>query len=268
LVHNVGTGAAFFNFGSFTTPRLLSGTYQEEGTNANGNFYIFDGTAVDAYVEYVRNLRNLSSRQVTCKGNRGNMIQATNANMPWSSDPMAPTSKPVNGRRVMYFDGVADYMTVPSSTGNFNFMHNGSGGTLFMVLQRDAGDYILSNGNATVGDIGIALRYIGLSVGNGSGAYLVNQAFALAAGYNILEVGMGNAATGYDTTVNGATVSGPYVGAPSAAPATYDMYVGRRPSGNYMQARLPFLFTFNEHLAPADPRRVSMRNYLKARYGL
>lgn len=269
-IPRLAAGAIATSFGTNWISHVAVGNYTDEGTQtSNTGIGLYGNTAGDGDVAYIRNLRNLSVKKITCRGNLGNLEQATAANMPWDSDVDAPSSVLVNGKRVIYSDGVADYLTAPASTAKFNFLHNGAGGILVMVFRRDAGDYILSNGNASVGNVGIAIRVNAVYVSNASAAFMVNQAIELTAGaYNIVEIGMGSAATGYDVVINGTVATGAYVGAPSVANASHDLDVFRRASGNYMQARLPFLFARSRYEAPDSPGRVALRSYLKAYYAI
>lgn len=80
---------------------------------------------------------NLSLSGVTCKGNLGSIAMATPASMTWGSHPDAPTSTPLNGRAMMYSDGVADYMAGSLAASAYAF-HKAAGFTYFEVIRPDA----------------------------------------------------------------------------------------------------------------------------------
>ncbi|MFA5053116.1 MAG: hypothetical protein WC565_03595 [Parcubacteria group bacterium] len=242
LVHNGGgTGVSFFNFGTFTTPRLVTGTYQEEATNSNGNFFIFAGKAVEAYVEYVRNLRNLSVNAITCKGTLGNLTQATPANQPWLSDADAPTSVLVNGKNVLYFDGTADYLASSEAAGAHPY-HKADGFTFLTMLQPDiaaaGNDTLLDSCDASAAGVGINITYdataqkLWVRVANGSGTWVVNEGLPLAKGLPHLVDATWTEAAGLSLTVSSLittrTITQASTGAASAADASATLQYGRR----------------------------------------
>jgi len=76
-------------------------------------------------------------------GNGRHFEQGTAANRPLRK----PAS--INGRHGVYFDGNNDRLTIPSSEATFNFLHNATGGHVFIVFEPDAGQgdgkFLLTN---------------------------------------------------------------------------------------------------------------------------
>jgi len=119
------------------TTRTSAGIYTEELTSPNTWVQIYPALLFDGDVDWVRSVANLSARQLTCQGNRGHFLQATAASMGWGSDPRAPTSKPVNGRKVVYFDGVADTYTCGAAA-DWTRLHNGNDFLVSMMFRNSS----------------------------------------------------------------------------------------------------------------------------------
>jgi hypothetical protein len=98
-----------------------------EYTATGPRIALYSGATVGNHAEYDNlAVQNLSATTLNCLGSLGNLAQATAASMGWTSDPLAPTSVPLNGRRVLYFDGVADHYESNQAAATWNFLHNGS----------------------------------------------------------------------------------------------------------------------------------------------
>jgi hypothetical protein len=70
----------------------------------------------------------------------------------------------VNGLNVADFDGVNDFMQVAGSTGMYNFLHNGSLGTVILISRiedanPDNNQVFLSNNGVLSSNIGYSLQY-------------------------------------------------------------------------------------------------------------
>jgi hypothetical protein len=93
-------------------------------------------------------------------GNARHFEQGTAANRPLRK----PAS--INGRHGVYFDGNNDLLKIPSSQASFNFLHNATGGHVFIVFEPDAGQGDIkllftnnsSNGSVS-GQTGTYFRY-------------------------------------------------------------------------------------------------------------
>ena len=60
-------------------------------------------------------------------GNASNFTQGTGANQPTTG------TRTINSKNVIDFDGSTDWMSVPSSTGLFKYLHSSTGATTFVV---------------------------------------------------------------------------------------------------------------------------------------
>jgi len=69
------------------------------------------------------------------------------------------TTSGTNGHNAYTFDGVSDSYSVPSSTTDFEFMHDGSGGSLYAVINMDS-------------SIGAFQEFVSTGGGNGVGFFL------------------------------------------------------------------------------------------------
>lgn len=67
----------------------------------------------------------------TSQGLNGGMFTATGANRP------TLTADANLGINVLDFDGVSDFMSVASSTADYNFLHNTNGGCVIAVIETD-----------------------------------------------------------------------------------------------------------------------------------
>ena len=74
-------------------------------------------------------------------------------------------SNQVNGLQVANFDGVSEFMKVPSSTALYNFLHDQSNGGMAIVVSRvtdadpDAFYSFIDNNNTSAANVGIRLSY-------------------------------------------------------------------------------------------------------------
>ena len=82
-------------------------------------------------------------------GNASNFTQGTGANQPTTG------SRTINSLNVIDFDGTNDFLLCPSSSGLFNYLHNSTGGTTFIVgIRETTGGVMHGNGgggSATIG---------------------------------------------------------------------------------------------------------------------
>lgn len=157
-------------------------------------------------------------------------------------------------RSVAEFDGVDDWMSIASSTGLFNFLHNSNGGAVIVVFKPDTTppaqlQRILANQNSIGTDIGISLMYRdGYSTfvenvvnycANGTGVVYANNSGNNATtnnkwSYQInnLDPSNGTAADRITITIDGTDYNNNIqTNAPSASNAANDLYMGNLPSG-------------------------------------
>lgn len=87
-----------------------------------------------------------------------------NAGVFSSSGALRPSlvTDAILGINVAEFDGVAEFMTIPSSTGMYNFLHNGAGGCIIAVHRPlstpAAAALIVNNGGWGVANIGFRMQ--------------------------------------------------------------------------------------------------------------
>jgi hypothetical protein len=82
-------------------------------------------------------------------GNASNFTQGTGADQPTTG------SRTINGLNVIDFDGTNDYLLCPSSSGLFNYLHNSTGGTTFIVgIRETTGGVMHGNGGGSSAQIG------------------------------------------------------------------------------------------------------------------
>jgi hypothetical protein len=224
-------------------------TISGEGIELYGTDFVLYAGAVDTHwTEYDDlNLRNLSVNSVTCKGNLGNLVQATEANMPWLSDADAPTSVRLNTKRVLYSDGVADH-SVSSGAASTHSYHKAAGFTYTEVIRPDTAaagtDTLIDTCDAAAANVGITVEYdatntqIVVKVANASGTFVVEEASGAGtvpkAAWTRVAVSWSAAAGVIIRTDEDAPVTAASVGAASAADATATLQFGRTSGGaNY-----------------------------------
>ena len=223
------------------TARSTNATFVEELTCTTSTGLTFTPSSdFDGSVTVV-SAEALSVAQVTCSGSLGNIAQATPANMQWLSDADAPTSVRVNGRDVLYFDGVADYAAGSGAASEYAF-HKADGFTFLTWLTPDitaaGNDTLIDTCNASASNVGINITYdataqkLWVRVANGSGTWVVNEGLPLAKGLPHLVDATWTEAAGLSLTVSSLittrTVTQASTGAASAADATATLQVGRR----------------------------------------
>jgi hypothetical protein len=226
-------------------------------------------------------ITNLSVKTVTCKGNLGNLVQATAANMPWDSDASAPTSVLVNGRHVLYFDGVADYIASSGAASTHPY-HKAAGFTCCFAYKPTAGaadtDTIVNTCDNSSNNVGIWIYYdaaqeqIGVGVTNGTGG--VWHCTALSGAGSVPDGSWSRIAITYSEAA-GLSVrvdedsadTGAVNGAASAADATATLQVGRRSGGaDFLAGAIHGLFI--RIGAVPDAQCVQWLAYEKAILGL
>jgi hypothetical protein len=140
----------------------------------------------------------------------------------------------VNYRKALLFDGAADYTAISGSTSGYEFLHDGTGCTLYVVateLSTPANAGVIGNMHGVVvGDIGFALHRVGanlrLRIGNAA-AWAYDDSFANAALSNsILVYRMGGDAV--DLRIGGLSVSsGAYAATPVGSIPDDSLTLGR-----------------------------------------
>ena len=243
-----GTITPYVGIGAPQTAKSAAGSYSVEATCSVDTYvYFLASAASDAVIDNcATNATNLSVKTVTCKGNLGNLTQATAANMPWDSDVDAPTSVLVNGKRVVYSDGAADHC-VSSGAASTHPYHKAAGFTYVEVVRPDTAaagtDTLVDSCNATGTNVGITVEYdatnqqvvVKVANADGGGTFVVNQASGAGtvpkAGWTRVAVSWSQAAGVIIRTDENAPVTAASVGAASAADATATLQYGRTSGG-------------------------------------
>lgn len=183
---------------------------------------------------------------ITSKGDEGNILSFV------GTSPLLVTSV-INGRDVARFDGVGDVLQVTGSTAKYNFMHDGSGGTIIIIAKpRVSGtgnEMMLASNSQGTPDVGFQQYYNDagantdgfssvvhrgstgtLSVGNGSG----NNTFIAAKFNSVVSALDADNATADDRSLiymnSGSLDTGnTQTNAPSVADASRNLQIGVRP---------------------------------------
>lgn len=201
--------------------------------------------------------KNLSVKKITCRGNLGNLEQATAASMPWESDVDAPTSVLVNGKRVLY--GTAHF----AESGNVNHLHNGAGGTLVVVASLATAATLYLSAGTAASQVGMFLataagNRVRYALGNGTPAFVLDvTSAALAAVRSTILVRLN--AGSYSVRVNGTEVLAGAPGALSSANASVPpRWYGHNGTGGS--------FTISRYITNAEC--LQLEAYLKAYYAI
>lgn len=176
-------------------------------------------------------------------GNASNFTQGTGANQPKTG------TRTLNSLNLIDFDGSNDFMSVPSSTALFNYLHNSTGATVFVVgIVDDTATNKVFFGNNNGGSANIGILYFATSaektntfITNGnSGLATVSNADAntLVAGNgfyltNIIDPNNATAANRSKEALNNGSyiTNNTLTNAPSASDATINMCIGGTDTG-------------------------------------
>jgi len=147
------------------------------------------------------------------------------------------------GKDVAQFDGVSEFMTIPSSTGMYNFLHNGSGGCIIAIhrpLSTPASAaLIVNNGGWGVASVGFrhqtnSLLSNNIIVRNSTSIIMLDASTELNilseynSNVNIFDVGQAVAADKSTVITNAVTDNNnTSTGTPSVANSTDLMHLGR-----------------------------------------
>ena len=220
--------------------------------------------------------------------------KGTNAGVFASSGTERPASiVGVNGLNVADFDGVNDFMQVAASTGMYNFLHNGSLGTVIMINRiadaaPDNAQAFLNNNELGISSIGFGINFddrnslsrnevIANSITNG-----VNRVVTNISGnnqfptqqYNMLmskidadaspvaDRSIINTNGGIEIKNNTQTL------APSLLNATDNMTLGVVSNGGslYLKGQLPEIYILNG-IHPTPTQLTQLNAYLTNKYG-
>ncbi|NIA06462.1 MAG: PEP-CTERM sorting domain-containing protein [Actinobacteria bacterium] len=186
-----------------------------------------------------------------------------------------------SGAPVLRFDGTDDKMEVASSTASFNYLHDGTANTVFIVAKSDNAAYFLENNGAL--DSNPGTRFANVST---SGRYLTQVTNGSATSY-IIYTGAGTWPLGnYEITSRRFVDSGtPSDGTDdvelirdgsliatadatagfSSADANRNMVIGRL-GGTYLDGDISEILAYDRALSDAELNQVG--SYLGTKYGI
>jgi hypothetical protein len=154
-----------------------------------------------------------------------------------------PTLGTIGGREAPLYDGSDDRLAYSGAAGDWNDLHDGTGGTLLVVFENDfstTGALFATHNNAAtqygVEVLSFTSGVMRLRVGNGSGTWLVDDTTAAVVSADTPTVVAVRLLTGasdeFDFRIDGTQRgNGAFVGAASATDATGAATCGTRPAG-------------------------------------
>lgn len=182
----------------------------------------------------------------------------------------------INNLPSLTFDGSSDYM-VAGTGSSFNYLHNGTGGTLYMVFRTgatiSADTTLFDNVNVTTSNRGLFAYFTSptgllLRVCNGSAA-VWSTTITVAAATDYQLVITHSTADGYVVRLNGSAVAnGSYAASASTSDAFSGFYLNRI-SGSaslYANATIADIAFFNTVLSGAN--LTTLESYGTSRYSL
>lgn len=195
-------------------------------------------------------------------------------------------TRTLNGKNLIDFDGTNDFLSCPSSTTLFNYLHNSTGATLFFVGIVDdtanVKDY-LNNDAGSSNNTGVRIRITAtekdaVTVTKGvNGVLVINNTdqvtYTAGSGFYTtikLDNGNGTAANRYKISLNGAAEVGTnaQTATPSTGNATNDLHLGIISDG----VSLPYDGAFGEILFYSGilsaANIAANQSYLKNKWGL
>jgi hypothetical protein len=210
-------------------------------------------------------------------GNASNFTQGTGANQPTTG------SRTINSKNVIDFDGTNDFLSCPSSTGLFKYLHTSTGGTTFVVAIVDdtaASKGLFGSSQFASAEIGACLQITSAEktelaiVKGGSSvavAFDVNILTAGSAFYlsNKWDGGNATASNRLKESLNGTAFAGnnAVTNTPSTSNSTYDMAVGAVGSGTSpWNGGIGEVIFYEGILSAGDI--TSVQSYLASKWGI
>lgn len=212
-------------------------------------------------------------------GNASNFTQGTGANQPTTG------TRTINSKNIIDFDGTNDFLSCPSSTGLFKYLHNTTGGTTFFVGIVDdtaATKGLFGSAQFSSAEIGAVLEVTAAEktevaiVRGSSGAstalsFDTNTLTAGTAFYLANKFDGGNATAGnrLREALNGGAFAGAntLTFAASSSDSTYNMAIGAAGSGiSPFNGGIAEVIFYEGILSDADIDLVEA--YLAAKWGI
>ncbi len=274
-----------------TNPRRISSAGI---ASAGGSYGVFDPRYIAGCKMWLD-----GSDSSSVSRNAGNVVEwrdksgnGTHATQFTAASQPAYNSTGLNSRGVVEFDAT-ESLTWASSTATFNYLHNATGGTIFMVLLNDtAADpnairYILTNSNTSSASTGIGFffddrasvsRNNGLVAGVNRGVSgqatssgLASNAFPAANAYAVLSVAFDNAnataASRLIARVNGTALSmgNTFTNAAATGNAATNMIMGNFGGGGALRGVAEMAF-YEGVLSTTSLARLE--SYAGAKWGI
>jgi hypothetical protein len=198
-------------------------------------------------------------------------------------------TRTINSKNVIDFDGTSDFLESTAAASTWNFMHNATGATTFMVVNTDANagaNALLATNQAGTTTPGVyyyvapggADQYDRVLISGTSGTYVVNNRIDIADTWlNGTTQALGlltdpsNATTlsraklyrnnNTNVAINGGADGGGY--STNNATNTLNICGG---AGNYLNGMVAEIIIYNSQLSGADI--TSNMNYLKTKWGI
>jgi hypothetical protein len=219
--------------------------------------------------------------------------KGTNAAVFSSSGTERPASiVGINGLNVADFDGVNDFMQVATSTAMYNFLHNGSLGTVIAITKvtyttEELGGLIINNTPIITTNIGYGLRYdnrTSLGFVKAIYNYILRGVISTSASQNIennffdnqynliIDKVKANASPVADRSVISKNFGSEIknnvnTSAPSVANASSNMTIGRNAeaTSSYIKGQIPEVIILNSH--PTPTQITQLNAYYTNKYG-
>jgi hypothetical protein len=220
-----------------------------------------------------------SGRVATLQDKSGNGLNASNL----TSGTTQPALGSVNGRNVASFTAASQQFLVAGSIGDWDFLHDGTNITLYVVGTVPNNSVIISTGGA-FDSLELGFSFDGVSssrarvfVANGSAA-VFNRSLGVNAftGFRVLQVQTFPTAANLaaraticvnDDTDDAVSAFGTLAAAPSASNSTAALNIGRASAGtNYYGGSIAEILVYDRTLSQSE--RFAVRNYLGRKWAV
>jgi hypothetical protein len=195
----------------------------------------------------------------------------------------------VNGLQVARLDGVSEFMVINSSTGSFNFMHDGSNGGMILMVARvnsDTGSsqFLIGNNLDSSTLVGYGMqtntsKYLASFIATGvasARASFNNTGTAMYADYNSFNVFSDIVDPANATAANRSKISsnfGSYfqnntdTNTPSNSNASVNLFLGKKAGTNTLYASLDVAEIIIVKNQPTATQLVDLQTYIENKYG-
>jgi hypothetical protein len=195
----------------------------------------------------------------------------------------------VNGLQVARLDGVSEFMVINSSTGSFNFMHDGSNGGMILMVAKvtsntGSSQFLIGNNLDSSTLIGYGMqtntsKYLASFIATGvasARASFNNTGTAMYADYNSFNVFSDIVDPANATAANRSKISsnfGSYfqnntdTNTPSNSNASVNLFLGKKAGTNTLYASLDVAEIIIVKNQPTATQLVDLQTYIENKYG-